>query len=134
MKTIKLFLSLLPLIAVLLISDAKAQEVYFCEDVSSSGSPITSSSVFNISSEGGYLKVLVKIPYKLRSSEVQYDVYSVDSYGDETYATTIYQEAQPDWDWFWKEITFYKTGTYNVYVYDGSRNFLASGQVVINYK
>lgn len=115
-------------------SVSNAQTMYFCEDVSKDGDPITQSTVFNISPNGGYLKILVKLPYSLRSSQVMYDVYQVDSDGNESFDNTIYQDTESSWDWFWKEVTFYKTGRYNVYVYDRDRNFLTSGQVVINYK
>ena len=110
-----------------------SQSLQFCEDVSKDGAPINASSVFNISTKGGYLKCLTTLPYRIGTQTVSYDVYKVDSDGIESYETTIYQDVDPSWTWFWKEITFYDAGIYNINVYDGEKNFLASSQIRIQY-
>lgn len=110
-----------------------SQSLQFCEDVSSDGVPIKASSVFNIGSNGGYLKSLTSLPYRVGTSSVSYEVYKVDSDGVESYDNTIYQDTDPSWTWFWKELTFYKAGRYNIYVYDADKNFLASSQITIQY-
>jgi hypothetical protein len=110
-----------------------AQVMDFCEDVSSDGKPISPSTLFNIETAGGSLKVLVNLPYTLGSSQVMYDIYVVDPNGEEKFDVTIYQDTESDWTWFWKEIIFYNAGRYNVYVYDRDRNFITSGQVRIQY-
>ena len=116
------------------INSVSAQTMQFCENVSSDGQAITASTLFNIdATKGGYLKILVNMPYRLGSDQVIYEVYEVDPDGQEKYDNTIYQDASSDWTWFWKEVTFYKAGRYNVFVYDRERNFITSGQVRIQY-
>lgn len=113
---------------------AKAQNIYFCENVDKDGYPITESSVFNISRDGGYLDVLVRLPYTVNCSQIRYEIYKEDSYGHENYNSTIYQDTQRDWVWFYKQITFYDPGRYNVYVYDCSDYMLTSGSVRIQFR
>ncbi|MBS1518406.1 MAG: hypothetical protein JSS91_10005 [Bacteroidetes bacterium] len=112
---------------------AKSQTLYFCEDVDKDGYAVSQSSVFNISSKGGYLKFLTRLPYPISTSSVSYEIYLVDTEGNEKYESTIYQDVESSWTWFWKEVTFYSAGRYNVYVYDGDKNFLTSSQVRIQF-
>ena len=129
--------SILSIVTFLLIifsfNTSFSQSLQFCEDVSKDGVPLNTSTVFNISTDGGYLKCLTTLPYRVGTSAVSYEIYKVDSDGYETYDNTIEQEVDPSWTWFWKEITFYKAGSYNINVYDGDKNFLASAQIRIQY-
>jgi len=111
-----------------------AQSLTFCESVDNNGNPNSPSTVFDIGNNGGYLDMLVNIPFDLNCRSVRYEVYRVDSYGSEVYNTTIYQDTQRDWRWFWKEITFYDAGKYNVYVYDSNDYLLTSGSVQIQFR
>lgn len=113
--------------------NSSSQSLQFCEDVNSDGVPIKASTVFNISSKGGYLKFLTTLPYRVGTSTVSYEIYRVNSDGTENFDTSIKQDVDPSWTWFWKEVTFYDSGTFNVYVYDSDRNFLASSQLTIQY-
>jgi hypothetical protein len=113
--------------------ELSAQTLQFCENVSSTGEAISSSTLFNIDQKGGSLKMLTVLPYRLGSTQVIYDIYKVDPTGEEKYDNTIYQDSDAEWTWFWKEVTFYSAGRFNVYVYDRDRNFLTSGQVRIQY-
>ena len=110
-----------------------SQTLTFCESVDNNGNPNSPSAVFNIGSNGGYLDMLVSIPYDLNCKSVRYEVYKLDSYGSEIYSTTIYQDTQRDWRWFWKEITFYDSGKYHIYVYDSNDYLLTSGSVQIQF-
>jgi len=114
-------------------NNARSQSLQFCENVSSNGAPIAESSVFNISDKGGYFKFLVTLPFTVGTQYVNYEIYKIDSEGNETYESTINHEVDASWTWFWKEVTFYKAGRYNVYVYDGVKNFLTSAQVRIQF-
>ena len=116
-----------------LCNTSYSQSLQFCEDVSKDGVPLNTSTVFNISSDGGYLKCLTTLPYRVGTTIVSYEIYKVDADGYETYDNTIKQEVDPSWTWFWKEITFYKAGSYNINVYDGDKNFLASAQIRIQF-
>lgn len=120
-------------IITLLSNESNSQSLQFCEDVSSDGDPISSSSVFNIGTKGGFLKFLTKLPYRVGTSSVYYEVYRIDGDGNEKYDNTIYQDVDPSWTWFWKEVTFYDAGRFNIYVYDSAKNFLASSQIRIQY-
>ena|SRR5687767_4359737 len=103
-----------------------AQSVYFCEDVTSDGYAINSSSTFNISSEGSYLYVLVKLPYQLYCNSVRFEITRNGNYDN-----TIYMDTESNWVMFWKKINFYKAGRYNFEVYDEYDIFLASATVNI---
>jgi len=110
-----------------------SQQLQFCEDVTDKGYAVTPSSVFNIGESGGYLKFLVSLPYRVGTYSVSYEIYKVDDDGYESYESTIYQDVEPSWTWFWKEVTFYRAGRFNVYVYDSDKNFLTSSTIRIQY-
>ncbi len=132
MKKILLFV-LLVVASVTISQSLKAQSLYFCESVSSDGYPQGESTVFTIPSAGGYLSVLVRLPYTVDVYSVRYEIYKSDGYGNESYVNTIYQDTEKNWEWFWKQVTFYETGVYNVYVYDTNNYLLTSGSVRIKY-
>lgn len=110
-----------------------SQTLQFCEDVSKEGTPINASSVFSISAKGGSLKCLTTLPYSINTQTISYDIYKLDSDGNEIYDNTIYQDVETSWFWFWKEIIFYDEGRYNIIVYDGDKNFLTSSMIRIQY-
>jgi hypothetical protein len=110
-------------------SQASSQSMYFCEDVDSDGYPISESSTFTINSNGGYLKVLLRLPYEINSYTAKYVIYRNGDYDN-----TIYQDTEKDWTWFWQKITFYKSGDYDIYAYDGYDNLLTSGYLRINMR
>lgn len=132
MKKVLLFV-LLVVASMTLSQSLKAQSLYFCESVDADGYPIGESTVFTIPSAGGYLNMLVRLPYTADVTSVRYEIYKVDPYGSESYDNTIYQDVERSWVWFWKQVTFYKTGNYNVYVYDANNYLLTSGTVRIKY-
>ena len=117
-----------------LSGNTKAQTLYFCEGVDNDGYPITESTVFNISSSGSYFYFLVRLPYSINCREVRYEIYKVGRYGSETYDNTIYQDTERDWTWFWKKVTFYKSGSYTFYLYDCYDLLLATKSLKINYR
>ena len=61
-------------------TQASSQSMYFCEDVDSDGYPISESSTFNIGSNGGYLKVLLRLPYGINSYTAKYVIYRNGDY------------------------------------------------------
>lgn len=135
MNKLKLFTTVLFVGLMLSVShQAISQTLYFCEDVDDDGYPENESSSFTISDDGGYLYFLVRLGYKVRSDYVNYDIYKVDSYGEEKFYKTIKQDTEYDWVWFYKKMTFYDSGTFNVYVYDEDDNLLVSGKVKIKYR
>ncbi len=109
-------------------NNSKGQSMAFCESVDNNGNPIGQSSTFNIGSNGGYLDVLVNIPYNLNCRSIRYEIYYNGGYDN-----TIYQDSQNNWQWFYKQITFYKSGTYQIYCIDCNETTLASGTLTIQF-
>lgn len=110
------------------ITTMNAQSIYFCEGVDDEGYAINDASSFTIPSDGGYLYVLVRLPYEIACESVRFEIYRNGNYDN-----TIYLDTETDWVWFWKQITFYKRGTYEIYVYDCFDYELTAGTVKINY-
>ncbi len=124
-----LSLTILALAFIALSQSANAQSIYFCEDVTGDGYPITESSVFNIGRDGGYLNVLVRLPYEVACRSVRFEIYRNGEYDN-----TIYMDTEKSWVWFYKQITFYKSGNFSVYVYDCFDYMLTSGSVKIQFR
>ena len=121
-----LFLLLLP-------CTLTAQQVIFCEQVDASGRPKNASNEFTIGNEGGFFKILVKLNEQVSSNEVVFDVYKVAE-GTKHFDTSLRMEVKPAITWFFKEITFFKPGEYQVYVYSDKDKLLGVGHVVIHLK
>jgi hypothetical protein len=112
-----------------LSGNSNSQTIYFCEGVDDNGYPITESDVFNISRDGGYLYVLVRLPYEVACRSVRFEIYNGGNYDN-----TIYLDTEKNWTWFWKKITFYNSGRYTFYAYDCFDYMLVSGSVRIQYR
>ena len=134
MKSLLKFLSITALFAILFIGSGVAQTLYFCEGVDDDGYPKNDASTFTIGRNGGYLYMLVKMNYAVDAEKVYFDIYKVDSRGRETFDNSIDMDTNTDWTWFWKKITFYDSGTYNVYVIDEYDYTLCSGTVRISFR
>jgi hypothetical protein len=117
-------------ICIILFSmSVNAQSIYFCEGVDDDGYAINEATSFTIPRDGGYLYVLVRLPYEIDCSSVKFEIYR-----NEKYDNTIYLDTEENWAWFWKQITFYKRGTYDIYVLDCDDNEITSGSVKINFE
>ncbi len=126
----KIFTISLFVIALFAISQkSSSQTMYFCEGVTDDGYPITESSTFNIGSGGGYVYVLVRLPYEVACRSVRFEISK-----DGAYDNTIYVDTEKNWVWFWKKITFYDAGRYEIRAYDCFDYMLTSGSVRINWK
>lgn len=112
---------------------SNSQNLFFCESVDEYGDPVNESDYFTISLDGGYLDFLVQMDYRVGVNLVCFKIYKVEN-GKEIYDNSIWQDVEPNWTWFWKEIIFYEDGIFNVYVYDEKENFLASGTIQIEYE
>jgi len=113
---------------ILFIVSANAQTIYFCEGVDDDGYAINEASTFTIPRDGGYLYVLVRLSYEVDCNSVRFEIYRNGDYDN-----TIYLDTDSDWVWFYKQINFYKRGTYDFYIYDCYDDELVSGTVKINY-
>lgn len=124
-----LTVSFLALVFIAFTDSSSSQTMYFCEGVTSDGYPQTESSVFNIGSGGGYVYVLVRLPYEIACRSVRLEIYRNGEYDN-----TIYVDTEKNWVWFWNKVTFYKSGNFTVYAYDCFDYMLTSGSVRIQYK
>ena len=133
-KTILLALLVIAL-SLVAQSYVKAQELYFCESVTDNGQPNNAATTFTIPKGGGYFYFLVKLPYVVGCTNVDYAIYKADSYGNQKYNTTISQvDMGTDWTWFWKKVTFYEPGYYRIDVIDCASMNLVSSYVTIKMK
>ena len=119
---------IIPILLFLFCATASAQTIYFCEGVDDDGYPISEASSFTIPDDGGYLYVLVRLPYEVDCKSVRFEIYRNDDYDN-----TVYVDTEYTWVWFWKQITFYKRGTYKFYVYDCDDYELVTGKVEIDF-
>ncbi len=103
-----------------------AQQIQFCEGVTDEGDAIVASNTFTIPSSGGYLYVLVNLPYEVLCTGVRFEINK-----NGTYNNTIYVDTDYDWTWFWQKINFYSVGRYNFKLYDCYDLMLASAEVNI---
>jgi hypothetical protein len=93
---------ILPLLLFLFCVSASAQTIYFCEGVDDDGYPIREASSFTIPDNGGYLYVLVRLPYEVDCKSVKLEIYRNGDYDN-----TVYVDTENDWVWFGKQITCY---------------------------
>src|SRR5262245_27384124 len=123
----------LPCLALFLLLSlgCAGQQVIFCESVDAAGKPSGNSNTFSIAAQGSYLNVLVKLPSTAGTTRIIYDLYQVDSLGRETFESSSFLEVRPEWTWFNKGFTFYRPGTYAVYIYDNSERLIIAGNLVL---
>jgi hypothetical protein len=121
------------LILLLVSTSVKSQEVIFCERVDKFGNAWNRSQEFKVSEKGGFLKILVKLNKKVESKSVIFDIYKVTGEKN-VLENTIHMDVNPNLTWFYKEFTFYKEGSYEVYVYDEKDKLLGVGKMKIKLK
>jgi len=110
-----------------LMDESYSQSIYFCEGVDDDGEPINESSVFTIPEDGGFLYVLVQLPYEINCRSVSLEIYRNDDYDN-----TITVDTKNNWTWFWKKINFYKSGEFTIDVYDCNDDLIISGSLDID--
>lgn len=121
-------------IGLLITTQLYSQTLYFCEDVSTDGNPVSSANTFVISQKGGSLYFFVEVGYEIGMDEVYYEIYKVDSKGKEIYDQTIYKEVNPKDKKFYHQIMFHSPGRFNIYVYRGDGIYLTSNSLRITQK
>lgn len=110
-----------------------SQQIIFCESVDQSGNPKNVSKEFTIGEDGGFIKILIKSNKEIGSSAIIFDVYKVND-EKEIFNNTVRMEIKPAVTWFFKEITFFKSGIYRVYVYDEKDKLIGLGDLKINLR
>ena len=106
----------------------------FCESVSEKGEAIDPSNFFVIGDKGGFFKILIRLDRPVGSTAVTFDVFQMNEEGKEVFDNTIRMKTTPELTWFYKEVTFYREGKYNVYAYDEKNRLLGAGMVEIRRK
>lgn len=112
---------------------SKSQDVIFCEKVDHIGNGINQSNHFDISKKGGFFNVLYKQKTSINCEEVTFDIYHLDN-KEETFMSTVKMKVDPKANWFYKEITFFKSGIYRVYLFSEKDKMLGVGKVEIVIK
>lgn len=110
-----------------------AQDVIFCERVDNSGNPVNQSTSFKIGKSGGFFNVFFRQKNSVNCQEATFDIYFVEN-EKETFMSSVKMKVNPDANWFYKEITFFKPGLYRVYIYSEKDKILGAGKVEIGKK
>lgn len=114
-----------------------AQDVIFCERVDQTGNPVNQSTSFKIGKAGGFFNVLFRQKNSVNCEEATFDIYFVEkekAKEKETFMSSVKMKVNPDANWFFKEITFFKPGLYRVYIYSEKDRILGAGKVEIGRK
>ena len=122
---------ILSLLFFLIASASYSQSLIFCEKVSQDGKPQKPSHIFRIGREGGFFQFLAILDKPVNTSEVKMDIFRVDETGKETFDATVAVKVQPEWVWFSKEVSFFKSGDYTVYAYTAEDRLLCTGMVKV---
>jgi hypothetical protein len=125
-----LILKKIILLFLLIPFSAFSQKVIFCEKVDHIGNPTNASNEFVVGSQGGFLKVLIRLNRKANTNPVIIDIFRL-SEGKKNLENSVRMKINPFMTWFYKEFTFFKPGEYEVYVYDEKEKMIAAGKVLI---
>ncbi|MFN8300634.1 MAG: hypothetical protein U0T75_16145 [Chitinophagales bacterium] len=103
----------------------------FCVEVKQGGNCQSSSTEFDITTEGGTITFLLLATDSLNTTNVYYKLYSILPDGTEVYLKDIQQPVDKGWTYAWQDVVFYDPGLYKVRAYDADHdnNFLCSGLV-----
>lgn len=129
----RLFVLFAALFLILIAENVHSQSITFCHDVDNFGNPVKPGTVIGIDKNGSNIKFLTRLPHRVGTNAVIYEIYKMNAEGLEMYERTVNHEVQPDQTWFWKDVNFKKDGVFKIYVYDGDRNQLTSGRLTIQY-
>jgi hypothetical protein len=78
-----------------------------------------------IDSTQALIFLLVKNPTGFNTSNLKFNIYTLDKTGKETLKNTLEQPVEHNWDWAWKSDLFKSPGKYKVKIYDQNNNSLA---------
>ncbi|MCK7528502.1 MAG: hypothetical protein MZV64_68520 [Ignavibacteriales bacterium] len=85
---------------------------------------LAEASSFSTPDDGGYLYVLVRLPYEVDCShQLAFEIYRNGDYDN-----TVYVDTERNWVWFWKQITFIKEVIIKFYIYGLQRRPADFGQ------
>lgn len=114
-------------------STKTGNRLYFCEEYKN-GKEIGVSDVFNISTKGGYLTVMIKLDDPIGVGKVDLRI-SKKTGSTEKIVETIPFDVQPDWDYIhFDEVTFKTAGMYKVTLLKPDGTPIANGDIQIKYR
>ncbi len=120
----------LSILFLLLANFSFSQSLIFCEKVSD-GKAEKPSHVFRIGKDGGFFQFLVLLDSPVNTTEVKMDIFKVDETGKETFDATVSTKVEREYVWFSKEVNFFKSGDFTVYVYTAEDKLLCTGMVKV---
>lgn len=108
---------------------ATAQRLYFSKSVTDDGDPVGLNQFFYIPQDGVNIVVLLKLPYQVDATQIDFRFFRLDSLNNETYLSTVSFEVEENWTWFWKSVDFHESARYKVYAYADKERLLCSETV-----
>ena len=101
----------------------------FCENVNNDGKALHPSNSFMVSPNGSALKFLVKSDEGFKTENMDFKIFYINDTGKEEEISKLPQKIQTDWNFTWKEVVFFDSGTYRVKVYDSNGAYLTSANI-----
>jgi hypothetical protein len=119
------------ILLVLVLSGSAQYSLTFCENVNDDGKALHASNSFMISPNGSALKFLVKAEDGFKTDNMDFKIFYINDSGKEEEISKLPQKVQPNWNYTWKEVVFFDSGTYRVKVYDSKGTYLTSANISV---
>ncbi len=103
----------------------------FCESVTADGNPQKLSNSFMVTGKGSALTLFMKADTGFDSDQLKFNIYFINTLGNEEEVTSLTQKAEPGWNYVWKEVVLFNPGVYRVKVYSGKGTYLTSANLNI---
>ena len=109
-----------------------AQVIDFCTTINKEGQCLDHPKKFYISyKKTADIYAVVRLLDSVGTTKVEYKIYRVNSFLDEIYMTSLYQEVKPEMKTFWKRISFTYELSYKIYLYTDSNKLLTSAPIFV---
>lgn len=103
----------------------------FCEDIDAEGNPKMAATAFMVSDRGGMLRFLVRSDQVIEPGNLKYQLFYINETGNEEAVAEFQQIVETDWNYVWKDVVFFESGTYRVKVYNSKEDYLTSANLNI---
>jgi hypothetical protein len=87
------------------------------------------SNSFMVSPNGSALKFLLRADEGFKTDNMDFKIFYINDTGKEEEISKLPQKIQSDWNFTWKEVVFFDSGTYRVKVYDSKGTYLTSANI-----
>ena len=122
---------LLSALSLLLNISYSQYSLSFCESVTADGKPQKLSNSFMVTGKGSALKLFVKADEGFDTEQLKFNIYFINTLGNEEEVTSLIQKTEPGWNYIWKEVVLFNPGVYRVKVYSGKGTYLTSANLNI---